>query len=178
MILLELTRKLSHFCKMAHRSNAVGSPCSKIQWRTRQGVGEGGIPLGLKISGQTLFSGQAQVAQKSWKDKKYFNTVKKFRANSVFQGKSRLFKILIDKKYIFNTVNSGHTLFFRSSTSCSKVLKGKKYFNTVKSFRATPFFRARKLFKNLNDKKSVTDRQGRQGRAFLPCHNREMCKTN
>jgi len=33
----------------------------------------------------------------------------------------------------------------------------------VKSFRATLFFRARKLFKNLNDKKSVTGRQGRQG---------------
>jgi len=48
-------------------------------------------------------------------------------------------------------VNSGHTLFFRASTSFSKVLKDKKYFNTVKSFRATLFFRARKLLKNLND---------------------------
>jgi len=56
-------------------------------------------------------------------------------------------------------VNSGHTLFFRASTSCSKLLKDKKYFNTVKSFRATLFFRASKLFKNLHDKKSVTDRQ-------------------
>jgi len=69
-------------------------------------------------------------------------------------------------------VNSGHTLFFRASSSCSKVLKDKKYFNTVKSFRA------RKLFKNLNDKKSVTGCQGRQGREFLPYHNHEMCKTN
>jgi len=58
--------------------------------------------------------------------------------------------------------------FSGQATSCSKVLKDKKYFNTVKSFRATLFFRARKLFKNLNDKKSVTDRQGRQGREFLP----------
>ena len=40
-------------------------------------------------------------------------------------------------------------------------------FITVKSFRATLFFRERKLFKNLNDKKSVTCRQGRQGREFL-----------
>jgi len=70
------------------------------------------------------------------------------------------------------------TLFFRASTSSSKVLKDKKYFNTVKSFSATLFFRARKLFKNLNDKKSVTGRQGRQGRDFLPYHNHEMCKTN
>jgi len=66
------------------------------------------------------------------------------------------------------------TLFFRASTSFSKVLKDKKYFNTVKSFRETLFFRARKLFKNLNDKK----RQGRQGREFLPYHNHEMRKTN
>jgi len=75
-------------------------------------------------------------------------------------------------------VNSGHTLFFRASTSCSKVLKDKIYFNTVKSFRATLFFRARKLFKNLNNKKSVTGSQGRQGREFLPYHNHEMCKMN
>jgi len=59
-------------------------------------------------------------------------------------------------------------MFFRASTSCSKALKDKNYFNTVKSFRATLFFRARKLFKNLNNKKSVTGRQGRQGREFLP----------
>jgi len=73
-------------------------------------------------------------------------------------------------------VNSGHTLFFRASISCSKVLKDKKYFKIVKSFRATLFFRARKLFKNLNDNKSVMGRQGRQGREFLPYHNHEVCK--
>jgi len=33
---------------------------------------------------------------------------------------------------------------------------------------ATLFFRARKLFKYLNDQKSVTGHQGRQGREFLP----------
>jgi len=37
------------------------------------------------------------------------------------------------------------------------------------------FFRARKLFKNLNDKISVARRQGRQ---FLPYHNHDVCKTN
>jgi len=31
------------------------------------------------------------------------------------------------------------TVFSRASTSSSKVLKDKKYFNTVKSFRATVF---------------------------------------
>ena len=56
---------------------------------------------------------------------------------------------------------------FRASTSCSKVLKDKKYFNTVKSFRATLFFRARQFFKNLNNKKSVTGRQeGKEGSSF------------
>ena len=73
-----------------------------------------------------------------------------FRTHSVFQGKQNLLK----------------------PPEC------KKYFITVKSFRATLFFRERKLFKNLNDKKSVTGRQGRQGREFLPYHNHEMCKTS
>jgi len=75
-------------------------------------------------------------------------------------------------------VNSGNTLFFRASTSYSKVLKDKKYSNTVKRFRATLFFRVRKLFKNLNDEKSVTGRQGKQERESLPYHNHEMCKMN
>jgi len=57
-----------------------------------------------------------------------------------------------------------------------KILKDKKYFNTVKTFRATLFFRARKLFKNQNNKKSVTGLQGRQGREFLPHHNHECAK--
>jgi len=65
-------------------------------------------------------------------------------------------------------VDSGHTVF----QGKHKFLKYKKYFNTVKRFRA------RKLLKNLNDKKSVTGRQGGQGREFLPYHNHDMCKTN
>ena len=63
-------------------------------------------------------------------DEKYFITVKNFRANSVFQGKRRLFEILNDKKNIFYTVNSVHTLFFRASTSCSKILNVKTIFNS------------------------------------------------
>ena len=79
--------------------------------------------------------------------------MKIFRANSVFQGKRRLFKILNDKKYIFNTVNSGHTLFFRASTSCSKILNVKTIFNAFKIFRANSVFSSqRKLFKILKDK--------------------------
>jgi len=63
-------------------------------------------------------------------------------ADSVFQGKRRLFKILNDEKDIFDTVNSGHTLFFRASTSCSKILNVKSIFNTVKNFRENSVFRA------------------------------------
>jgi len=47
--------------------------------------------------------------------------VKNFSENSVFQGKRKLVKILKDKKYIFNTVNSGHTVF-KASASYSKIL--------------------------------------------------------
>jgi len=87
------------------------------------------------------------------KVKKYLNTVKNSRADSVFRGKRRfnvcanklslsLFKILNDKKYIFNRVNSGHTLFFRTSTGCSKILNVKTIFNTVKNVRENSVFRA------------------------------------
>jgi len=58
-----------------------------------------------------------------------------------------LFKILNDKKHIFNTVNSGHTLFFRASPSCSKILNVKTVFNGVKIFRAKSVFQGKcKLF--------------------------------
>jgi len=59
--------------------------------------------------------------------------VKIFKSNSIFQDKHKLHKILNDKKYIFNT-NSGHTLFFRASASCSKILNVKSKVNTVKNF--------------------------------------------
>jgi len=46
---------------------------------------------------------------------------------------------LNNKKYTFNTVNSGHPLFFRASASYSKILNVKSVFNTVKNSRATLF---------------------------------------
>jgi len=84
---------------------------------------------------------------------------------------------MIKNIYIHYSEFTAHC-FSGQATSCSKVMKDKKYFNTVKNFMATLFYRARKLFKYLNDKKSVTGRQGRKGREFLPYHNHEMCKTN
>ena len=47
--------------------------------------GVAAAPRSWKISGQTLFSGQALIA-KILNDKKYFNTGEKFQGNSVFQG--------------------------------------------------------------------------------------------
>ena len=66
-------------------------------------------PLALKISGQTLFSGQAQVAQKS----------------------RMVQNISVPRKI------SGHTLFFRASASCSISLNVKSIFSTAKNFRAS-----------------------------------------
>ena len=111
------------------------------QWRTRRGGGGDGRLPGLKNLEQTLFSGQAQVAQKSWKIKN-ISIQWKISGQILFFRASRLFKILNDKKYIFSTVNSGHTLFFRASTSCSKILDVKTILNTVKNFRKNSVFRA------------------------------------
>ena len=57
---------------------------------------------------------------------------------------------------------------FRASTSCSKVLKDKKYFHTVKNFMATLFYRAGKLFKNLNDKNWWRAARGGKERSSSP----------
>jgi len=113
--------------------NLRSSRYNSNQWRTRRG--------GRPPSRVGKFRASSSCS-KVLKDKKYFNTVKIFRTNSVFQGKRRLFKILNDKKYVFNAVNSGHTLFFSASTSCSKILNVKAIFNAVKNFRKNSVFRA------------------------------------
>ena len=91
-----------------------------------------------KIQDTFCFSEQQQIAQKKFNTvkknsvfrastscskilnyKKYFNTVKNFRATLFFRASASCSNILNDKKYIFNTVNSGHILFFRARASCS-----------------------------------------------------------
>jgi len=51
---------------------------------------------------------------------------------------------------MFNTVKIfRETLFLRASASCSKILNDKKYFNTMKIFRANSIFQGNlKLLKN------------------------------
>jgi len=48
-------------------------------------------PAGLKISRETMFSGQAQVAQKS-RMMKTLQQSENFQGNSVFQGKRKFLK--------------------------------------------------------------------------------------
>jgi len=93
--------------------------------------------------------------------------VKNFRANSVFQGKHKLFKILYDVKYIFDTANSGQTLFFKASPSCSKILNVKCIFNKVKIFRANSVFQGkRSCSKILNSKICIQYSENFQGNSF------------
>ena len=99
-------------------------------------------------SGHTLFS----RANASWLNilnvKRIFNTVKNFRANSVYQGKRKLFKILNDKKYIFDEVNSGHTVF-QGKRKLLKNPECKKYIQYSEKFQGKLCFQGkRKLFKN------------------------------
>ena len=52
-------------------------------------------------------------------------------AHSVFQGNHKLIKNPEWKKYMCNTVNSEHALFFRASASCSRILNGEYIFHTA-----------------------------------------------
>jgi len=89
-------------------------------------------------------------------EEKHISIQWKISGQTVFQGKRKLFKILNDKKYVFNTVNSGHTLFFRASAGCSKILIIRSIFNRVKNFRANSVFQGKRmLFKILNEKKNI-----------------------
>jgi len=94
------------------------------QWRTKRGVG-GGRPPGLKNSGQTLFSRQAKVAQKSWKINnismqwKISGQILFFRASAGF---SKFWMII----YIQYSEFRAHSVF-QGKQSCSNILNVKIY---------------------------------------------------
>jgi len=67
--------------------------------RTRRGSGETAAPLAWKISGETLFSGQAQFAQK-FRMTKDISIQWKIPGQLRFQGKRKLLKNPECKKYI------------------------------------------------------------------------------
>ena len=137
------------------------------------------ISMQWKFSRQTLFFRAKRKLFKIMNDKniciKY-----KFWAHSVFQGKHKLLKKPECNRGIQYSEKFPGKMFFRASASCSKILwMLKNIFNTVKNFRTNSFFQGKhKLLKILNDKKSVTCRQWRQAREYLPQHDHEMCKTN
>jgi len=95
------------------------------------GVLDGGTaapPRALKFLGQTLFFRASASCSKILIDKKYlFNTVKNSRVTLFFRASASCSKILNNKNYIFRTVNSGHTLFFRACASFSKLQNAKVY---------------------------------------------------
>ena len=65
-------------------------------------------------------------------------------------------------------MNSGHTLFFIASKSCSKILNVESIFNIVKNFRANYVFQAkRKLLKNRECKKYIQYSEKFQGKRKL-----------
>ena len=78
------------------------------------------IKYSEKNSWQTLFSGQGQVPQKSWKIK-IFQCSENFQGKRYFSGLTQAVKTSeLLKIYISNAVSSGHSLFFRAS---NKLLK-------------------------------------------------------
>ena len=89
--------------------------------------GGGAAALRLEeFQGKLCFQGKRKLP-KILNDKKYFNTVKNFRASLIFRASASCSKILNNKKYIFNTVNSGHTVFqgkckFFKNPECKKYI--------------------------------------------------------
>ena len=103
-------------------------------------------------SGHSLFFRASASCSKTLNDKKIFQFREKFEGNSCFSGQAQLAqKYWMMKRCVFNTVNSGHTLFFRASASCSNIVNVKVYSigPTVKNFWANSVFQdKRKLLKN------------------------------
>ena len=87
--------------------------------------------------------------------KTIFNAVKIFRANSVFQDKCKLFKILKDKKYIQYSEFRAHP-FFRASKSCSNILNVKSILNTAKNVMTNFVFRASASSSNILKEKNIS----------------------
>jgi len=105
---------------------------------TRRGDGGGRPPTrAWTFSGQTLFSVQVQVARKSWMIQN-ISIQWKIPGQFCFHGKCKFLQNLEwQKVFSIQGKSSGHTLFFRASTSCSNILNVKIIFNTVNIFRTS-----------------------------------------
>ena len=94
------------------------------------------ISIQWKIPGQLCFSGQVQVAQKSWMIKNTYSIQSKIRGQLSFRACASCSKIL-HVKNIFHTVK-----VFKASVVAQKSWMVKNIFNTVKDFRGNSVFRA------------------------------------
>jgi len=115
-----------------------------------RGGGRGGRPppLSWKISGQTLFSGQMQVAQKSWMIKN-ISIQWKISGPLCFSRQAQVAqKSWVIKIYIQYSEFRTHFVF-QGKRKLLKNPECKSIFNTVKIFRANCVFQGkRKLLKN------------------------------
>ena len=111
--------------------------------RTRRGVGEGCRPPSVwKILGQTLLSGQAQLAQKSWMTKN-ISIQWTISGQTLFSGQAQV----AENSWMMKNISiqrkiSGKTLFSGKAQVAQKSWMIKNIFITVKNFRAILFFRA------------------------------------
>jgi len=103
------------------------------------GRGRGGRPLCLKISGQTLFSGQAQVAQNFWKIKNISIQWKMSGQILFFKASACCSKFWMIKNIYSIQWIQGTLCFSGQAQVAQKSLNVKAIFNTVKNFRATLF---------------------------------------
>ena len=76
--------------------------------------------IGVRGGGSGQVFRESTICSKIPNDKRYFNTVKNFRAHSVLQGKHRLLKNPECKQYIQYSEFRA-TLFFRSSAKLLKI---------------------------------------------------------
>ena len=115
------------------------------------------ISIQWKIPGQLCFSGQGQIAQKSWIIKNKYS-VQWIQGTLCFSGQAQVAQKSWIVKTIFNAVKYFRAiLFFRASAVAQKSWIVKTIFNTVKNFREKLCFQGkRKLLKVLNAKSIFT----------------------
>ena len=148
-----------------------------MQWRTRRGDGGGGRPPAWKIHGKLCFQGKRKVLQKSGKTKNISTQWKilgqtMFFRESACCSKFRMIKNICSIQWIQGT------LCFSVQAQVDQKSWKIKIFQHSGKFQGNSVFQGKKVVQKSENIKSVTGRQGRQGREFLPYHNHEMCRTN
>jgi len=102
-----------------------------------------------KCQGHSVFQSKRKLL-KNPECEKYIQYSEKFQGKLCFQSKHKLLKNPEWKKYVQYSKNfQGHSVFFRASASCSKILNVKSIFNSVKNVRTHSVFQDKcKLLKN------------------------------